>query len=384
MKKLTPLYLLGVAGLGSVLATSAMAQDSKYYYWGLGVGQSQSQISDNQTTDSLLRTSNSPGSFTSERQDTAYKLFGGYQFNRNLGLEFGYFNLGKFSYSTSLPGGTMNGRYEIEGVNLDLVGTMPMSQKWSALARVGVQYANTRDAFSGPGLPAYASVDNSQRANNVKVGLGLQYELTPSIFIRGEAERFRVKDGVGSNGDVNYYSMSLVFPIGRHAPAPAPAPAPAVYVAPPPAPAPQPAMAPPPPPPPPPAPVAMPRKVQFSADSLFAFDKAVVRPEGRAALDAFARDLQGARYSMISVEGNTDRLGSDSYNMKLSQERADAVKSYLVSSAGIEARKITSVGRGETNPVTKPGDCKGNKPTPKLIACLQPDRRVDVEVTGER
>ncbi|MEO7108085.1 MAG: outer membrane beta-barrel protein [Rhodoferax sp.] len=378
MKNFKPLYWLGIAGLGSMLATSAMAQDSTYYYWGLGVGQSQSQLDDSKTTNSLLRSYNSPGSFTSERQDTAYKLFGGYQFNRNLGLEFGYFNLGKFSYGTSLPGGTLNGRYENEGVNLDLVGTMPLSEKWAVLARIGAQYANTRDSFSGPGLPAYASNDNSQRDTNVKVGLGLQYELTPSMFLRAEAERFRIKDGIGSNGDVNYYSMSLVFPIGRHAASPAPAPIPAAYVTPPP-PAPERVVA-----PPPPAPVAMPRKVQFSADSLFSFDKAVIRPDGRTALDAFSRDLRGARFSTISVEGNTDRLGSNAYNQKLSQERADAVKSYLVSSGGIDARKVSSVGRGESNPVTKPGDCKGNKPTPSLIACLQPDRRVDVEVTGER
>ena len=381
MKKITPLCLLGIAGLGSALASPALAQDSKYYYWGLGVGQSQSQMDDRLTTDSLLRSSNSPGSFTSERQDTGYKLFGGYQFNRNLGVEFGYFNLGKFTYGTSMPGGTLNGRYETEGVNLDLVGTLPMSAKWSALARVGVQYANTRDAFSGPGLPATASNDNSQRANNMKVGLGLQYELTPAIFVRAEAERFRVKDGLGSNGDVNYYSMSLVFPIGRRAAQPVAAPAPAAYVAPPPPPPPEPVVTSPPPPPPP---VAVPRKVQFSADSLFSFDKAVIRPDGKAALDSFARELQGTRYSTISVEGNTDRLGSDAYNQKLSQERADAVKAYLASSAGIDARKITAVGRGETNPVTKPGDCKGTKPTPSLIACLQPDRRVDVVVTGER
>ncbi len=385
MKNFKPLYWVGLAGLGSILATSALAQDSKYYYWGLGVGQSQSQIDDRQTTNSLLRTSNSPGSFTSERQDTGYKVFGGYQFNKNIGLELGYFNLGKFTYITSLPGGALNGRYETEGINLDLVGTMPLSQRWSALARVGAQYANTRDAFGGPGLPASASKDNSQRDTNVKVGLGLQYELTPSIFVRAEAERFRVKDGIGSNGDVNYYSMSLVFPIGRRAATPVAAPMPAVYVAPTPPPAPERVMAPPPPTPtPPPAPVAMPRKVQFSADSLFTFNKAVVRPDGRTALDAFARDLQGARFNTVSVEGNTDRIGSDAYNQKLSQERADAVKAYLVSNGGIDARKISSKGRGETNPVTKPGDCKGNKPTPSLIACLQPDRRVDVEVTGER
>ena len=380
MKKLTPLYLLGIAGLGTVLATSAMAQDNKYYYWGLGAGQSQSQIEDKFTTDSLMKSSNSPGSFTSERQDTAYKVFGGYQFHKNFALEAGYFNLGKFTYGTSMPGGTLNGRYEIEGVNVDLVGSMPLSTKWSALARIGVQHANTRDSFGGPGLPASASQDNSSRANNMKVGLGLQYEITPSVLLRGEAERFRVRDGIANNGDVNYYSMSLVFPIGRKAPQQVAAVAPPVYVAPPPPPAPVAVVTP---PPPPPAPMPAPRRVQFSADSLFSFDKAVIRPDGRVALDNFSRDLQSARYSMVSVEGNTDRLGSEAYNQKLSQERADAVKAYLVTN-GIDARKITSTGRGETNPETKPEDCKGNKPTPSLIACLQPDRRVDVEVTGER
>jgi OOP family OmpA-OmpF porin len=110
----------------------------------------------------------------------------------------------------------------------------------------------------------------------------------------------------------------------------------------------------------------------------------VVRPDGRNALDVFARDLQGASYTKISVEGNTDRLGSDAYNQKLSQERADAVKAYLITSAGIDPRKISATGRGETNPETKPGDCKGNKPTAALIACLQPDRRVEIEVTASR
>lgn len=382
MKKLTPLYLLGIAGLGSVLATSALAQENKYYYWGLGVGQSHSQIDDQQTTNSLLNAFNSPGSFSSERQDTSYKLFGGYQFNQNFALEAGYFNLGKFTYSTSLPAGTLNGRYETEGLNLDLVGTVPLGARWSALARVGVQHAITRDSFGGPGLPSSASTDNSQRANNMKVGLGLQYELTPSMFLRGEAERFRVKDGVGNNGDVNVFSMSLVFPIGRPAPRTVVAMAQPVYVAPAPPPPPAPvAVAP---MPPPPVAVVSPKRVQFSADSLFTFDKAVVRPDGKAALDGFARELQGTRYSTISVEGNTDRLGSEAYNQKLSQERADAVKAYLITAAGVDSQKITAVGRGESNPMTKPEDCKGTKANPALIACLQPDRRVDVEVTGER
>lgn len=364
------------------MTASAFAQDSTYSYWGLSAGQSHSQIDDRLTTDSLLRTHNAPSSYWNETQDTAYKLFGGYLLTPNLALEGGYFNLGKFSYSTALPGGTLNGRYEVEGLNLDLVGTMPLSAKWSALARLGVQHAMTRDGFSGPGLPSYASVDNSQRANNLKVGLGLQYEISPSVLVRGEAERYRVKDGLGNNGDVNLFSMSLVFPFGRSTPRPmvtAQAPA---YVAPPP-PLPM-AVAPPPTLPPPPAAVVPVQTVQFSADSLFSFDKAVIGPDGKSALNEFAGKLRGTRFSMILVEGHTDRLGSSAYNQKLSEERADAVKAYLVAGTGIEPAKIRSVGHGETMPVTKSADCKGTSATKALIACLQPDRRVDVEVTGER
>lgn len=381
LKRFRPLHLLGIAGAASIVAGSALAQDNnRYYYFGLGAGQSQSQIEDRYTTDSLLKSSNSPGSFTSQRQDTAYKVFGGYQLNKNIALEAGYFNLGRFTYGTALPGGNLNGSYDIEGINLDLVGTMPLGAKWSALARVGVQHANTRAGFSGPGYPATASQDNSTRINNMKVGLGVQYEISPSVLVRAEAERFRLRDGIATNGDVNYYSMSLVFPFGRKAPQKVAAVVPPAYEPPPP-PAPIATVTP---PPPPPRPAPVPRRVQFSADSLFSFDKAVVRPDGQTALDAFSRDLQGARYSTVSVEGHTDRLGSETYNQKLSQQRADAVKAYLVTNGGVDPRKITATGRGESSPETKPGDCKGNKPTPSLIACLQPDRRVDVEVTGER
>jgi OOP family OmpA-OmpF porin len=183
-----------------------------------------------------------------------------------------------------------------------------------------------------------------------------------------------------------------VFPFGRTpAPAPRAAIAPA-YVAP--APAPAPVEAPPAPPPPPVvvaaapvAPVAVPperRRVSFSAESLFTFDKFELRPEGRAALDAFAKDLVGTQFDTIVVEGHTDRLGSQKYNQTLSQKRADAVKSYLVAADKVEAAKITSIGKSESEPVTKLADCKGNTPTPKLIACLQPDRRVEIEVVGTR
>lgn len=82
--------------------------------------------------------------------------------------------------------------------------------------------------------------------------------------------------------------------------------------------------------------------------------------------------------------GHTDRIGSPKYNQKLSMQRAEAVKAYLVESAGIPADKISVTGMGETQPTTKLDECKGTKATKKLIACLQPDRRVEVEVHGTK
>jgi len=156
-------------------------------------------------------------------------------------------------------------------------------------------------------------------------------------------------------------------PVARRAEAPAPR---VVAAAPPPA---KPAAA------PAPAKIA-PQSLSLSADTLFAFDKSALKPEGKAALDEFGRQLDGAQYDVVSVVGHTDRFGSNDYNQRLSERRAHTVKEYLTS-RNIVANRITAEGKGETQPVTQPGDCLGSR-TAKVIACLQPDRRVHVEVTG--
>ncbi|MBA2351061.1 MAG: OmpA family protein [Betaproteobacteria bacterium] len=131
-----------------------------------------------------------------------------------------------------------------------------------------------------------------------------------------------------------------------------------------------------------PAPIKLlPQKINFSADALFDFDKAVLRPNGKTMLDDLASTLEGAEYDVILLVGHTDRIGSDAYNQKLSERRAAAAKQYLVGK-GISADRIQTEGRGEKEPVTA-GECKG-KPGKALIQCLQPDRRVDVEVTGSK
>jgi OOP family OmpA-OmpF porin len=150
---------------------------------------------------------------------------------------------------------------------------------------------------------------------------------------------------------------------------------PPVAVAAPPAPAPTPLVAAPPPQPP------VIEQISLSSDVLFAFDKAELRPEGQKKIDEIAGRLKGANVQMINTIGHADRIGPDKYNQQLSEKRAEAVKEYLAQK-GVETTKVHSEGRGKSEPVT--GDqCKGVSGS-KLISCLQPDRRVDIEVRGEK
>jgi OOP family OmpA-OmpF porin len=109
-----------------------------------------------------------------------------------------------------------------------------------------------------------------------------------------------------------------------------------------------------------------------------------MKPLGQQELDKLAADLKGADFDVITVTGHTDRIGSHAYNLKLSTRRAETIQSYLVGHAGIAESKIVAKGVNGSDPVTKPGECQGKKATKALIACLQPDRRVDVEVAGTR
>lgn len=368
---------LSLVALAVMASSLAMADDAGWYL-GANGGQVRATIDEARITSSLGGIT----AITHDDRDAGYKLYGGYRLNQNLAVEGGYFDLGNFGFNaTTAPTGTLSGNIKLRGLNLDLVGTLPITERFSAFGRIGANYAQARDSFTGTGAVHVLNASPSARDTNLKVGLGLQYALTDSLAMRAELERYRINDAVGNKGDIDMVSVGLVYRFGAKTPAPAApvvAPEP-VYVAPPPPPPPvvviQAA-----PPPPPPAPI----KVTLSADSLYSFDKAVIRPAGQQELDRFAADLKGSNFGMISVTGHSDRIGSHAYNLKLSTRRAEAVKDYLVQSGGIAASQIVAQGVDGSDPVTKPGECEGKKVSKALIACLQPDRRVEVEVSGTR
>ena len=129
-----------------------------------------------------------------------------------------------------------------------------------------------------------------------------------------------------------------------------------------------------------PPPVPMPRveapkpvatKHTYQADALFDFDKSVVKPAGKATLNSLVEKLKNINVEIIVAVGHTDSVGTDAYNQKLGQRRAEAVKAYLVSQ-GVPANRIYTDSKGESQPIadnrTREGRAK--------------NRRVEVEVVG--
>lgn len=261
MKNIKTLGLCGLTAVSALFAGTAFAQDS-YFYGGVGVGQSRSMVDDEAVIGKLRANGATSATISVNESDTTFKGFVGYQMNRNIGVEAGYFNLGKSGFTANtVPNGSYSNERKIDGVNLDLVGTLPFTDKWSGLARVGANYANVKDSSTSTGAVRLASASSSEKSLNLRYGLGVQYEVNQSLLVRAEADLNRVKHSDGSRGNYCNYSVSLVIPFGRTpvrvaaapvyvAPAPvyvAPTPAPVVVVAPPPvvvAPAPAPAPAP--------------------------------------------------------------------------------------------------------------------------------------------
>ena len=371
-----------IASAIAVLATAAVAQpsfaqsnnDTASLYGGINLGRSRATIDDARISGNLVSNGFAVNSLSDDDRSTGFKAFGGYQFNRNFALEAGVFSLGTFGYhATTTPAGTLHGQAKVRGLNLDLVGTLPINDRFSVFGRAGLTYAEAKDRFTSTGAVVVNNPNPSERAANWKAGVGLQYAFTPALSIRAELERYRINDAVGNKGDIDMASIGLVFRFGA-APSAAPraaAAAPAMAEAP----APEVALAPSA-PPPVPAPVAQTpasEKVTFASDALFDFDKSVIKPEGRTRLDELTTRQRGVAVEAIIATGHTDSVGGERYNDRLSLRRAEAVKAYLLS-LGAEATRIFVEGKGEKQPVANNATAEGRTQ----------NRRVEIELVGTR
>ena len=391
MKKL---HLICLASLAALSSSALYAQNAGHYYGGLSAGQAESKIDNERINAALIGAGVTSTGITTDRHDPAYKVFGGYQFNPYFAMEGGYFNLGKFGFnSQTTPLGSLNGQFRVDGINIDVVGSLPVNDQLSLMARMGVINGRSRDNFTSTGAVAVSNSNPEITKRDYKAGLGFAYKFSQSMSLRGEIERYKINDAVGGKANIDLATLSLVFPFGR-TPEKAPkvvervvyqqAPQPikqepvvikeapvVVYVT-----------------TPTPTPIAAPMperlKVSFNADVLFGFDHSTVSPAGKRALDKFVTEIRGVEFDHITVQGHTDRIGSQAYNEKLSLQRANAVKAYLIARNAAPAQKITAVGKGSTEPLTEAGSCKGVPTSAAVIACLESDRRVDLDVTGTR
>lgn len=359
--------MLSLAALATIACPFAAAQGPGWYI-GANVGRSRARVEDAKVISGLYGGGLTENSISNDDHDTGFKIFGGYQFNPYFSLESGYFDLGKLHYtSVTLPDGVLSGHSRIRGLNLDAVGFLPFTEKFSAFGRIGVNYAEVKDKFSGTGLIYVPDSTPSKRDLNYKFGAGVQYDFTPTFAMRAEAERYRVKDAVLKKGNVDLISVGVVYRFGRtQAPSPraastepiAPAAEPAVMDT--------------------PVLVVVPVRTQTQQyctilDIQFEINEKGIQREEKEKLAVIGTFLTKYPETTAEIEGHTDNVGTAQYNMELSQQRADSVVSYLVDTLHIDPARLTAVGYGDTRPLadndTELGKRK-NRRIDAVVACV--------------
>jgi len=136
-------------------------------------------------------------------KDTAWKVFGGYMFNRNFGIEAAYVDLGEVSYSGSFGGAAVTGgKVEVNGFNIAALGSYPVTQEFSVFGKIGLFLWNAEASDTTGGVPFSAKNDGT----DLSFGLGVGYSFTPNLGVRAEFERFEASDA-----DANLISIGIVW-----------------------------------------------------------------------------------------------------------------------------------------------------------------------------
>jgi len=206
--------LVGALSLtcGALLAGPLAQATDLGWYGGASVGVSRASIDNGRISRELGAAGFGVGAVTSDDTHNAFKLFAGYRLRPNLAMEVGYVDLGRFTYAatTTAPAGTLTGTMRRQGANLDVVGTLPLANRLSAIGRAGMVYISVRDSIVGTGGVLVATPNSGKSDFSAKLGLGLQYDLTGSVGLRGEVERYQIEDSAGNASNINVYSAGIV------------------------------------------------------------------------------------------------------------------------------------------------------------------------------
>lgn len=355
---------LAVAATLSLTAFAASADDMFRGAWYAVPGVSYMD------TDSALDANNGGGAFLSigKELSQSWDLQGRLGYNRA-------------SEDTGIAG--VGGRYKNTTLGLDALYMFSRSN-FRPFLLAGLGAGRNKVDYSNLNIN-----DDSKTSLMANLGLGMQYLFSDNFGLQADVRHQWSKSDAKAAGTTfdadetignTLLNLGGVFRFGAPAPVvaeAAPEPAPVAIVEPEPAPAPVVAE-------PAPAPAKCEPTmdtITVGAEKLFGFDKANLKAEGKAALDdAAAKIKANPEIATVIVTGHTDRIGSDAYNQKLSERRAQQVAEYLAAQ-GVNSSLIQSAGKGESEPVVQ---CTGNKATKKLISCLQPNRRVTIQAEGKK
>lgn len=183
-----------VAILGLASAMLFAGQASAQFFIGGSVGKSDM---DDEITAGLIT------SGTVDAKDTGYKIFGGYMFNRNFGIEGAYVNLGEVSYSGSFGASPVTGgKVELDGFNISALGAYPVNEQFSVFGKIGLFLWDAAASDTTGGVPFSAKTDGT----DVSFGIGASYSFTRNLGVRAEWELFKT-----DNADATLLSIGVLW-----------------------------------------------------------------------------------------------------------------------------------------------------------------------------
>jgi OOP family OmpA-OmpF porin len=191
----------------STASTLASAQ----WYGGISAGTSSIQLKDSD----VAVTGGTTSSIQKNETGTGFKLLAGYQFNPNFALEGGYVNLGKANATNSVTGptGSLRGDISADGWTAMAVGMLPATERLSLLGKIGTLYSTTKGEYSPTGAMVIVGPTSASKSEfNLAYGLGLQYDISKTVSIRGELDSYadlRISDA-GNKRTVNLLSVGVV------------------------------------------------------------------------------------------------------------------------------------------------------------------------------